>query len=95
MPVQLLMMPTAERHREFIIYFRPQGPKLRNLEMARIARAHLEARLRSDIVELGGLDQRVDHGGVLARINDHNNQNLHQLLPWNWKPTAAAAALAA
>jgi hypothetical protein len=60
--------------------------------MVRTARAHLanEARLRSEIVKLGG--QRVDHGGVLAHINDHKIQNLHQLLPWNWKPTAAALA---
>jgi putative tryptophan/tyrosine transport system substrate-binding protein len=29
---------------------------------------------------------------VLARINDHNIQKLDQLLPWNWKTTAAKLA---
>jgi hypothetical protein len=29
---------------------------------------------------------------VLARINEHSIQKLDQLLPWNWKPTAAKLA---
>jgi IS66 C-terminal element len=29
---------------------------------------------------------------VLARINDHNIQNLDQLLPWNWKAVPAKLA---
>jgi transposase len=29
---------------------------------------------------------------VLARIADHTIQNLDQLLPWNWKPSAAKLA---
>jgi hypothetical protein len=29
---------------------------------------------------------------VLARIADHTNQNLDQLLPWNWKLSAAKLA---
>jgi hypothetical protein len=29
---------------------------------------------------------------VLARINDHNIQNLEQLLPWNWKPSEVKLA---
>ena len=29
---------------------------------------------------------------VLDRINDHNVQRLDQLLPWNWKTTAAKLA---
>jgi hypothetical protein len=37
-PVQLLMVPAAEPHREFIICFPPQGPKLRNLEMVRTSK---------------------------------------------------------
>ena len=45
-----------------------------------------------ELTSLSLTAQRVDHGGVLARINGHNNQNLHQFLPWNWKPTAAALA---
>jgi hypothetical protein len=29
---------------------------------------------------------------VLARFNDHNIQKRDQLLPWNWKKTAAKLA---
>ena len=38
-------------------------------------------------------DPQVWLADVLARINDHNIQNLSQLLPWNWKamPVTLAA----
>jgi transposase len=35
--------------------------------------------------KLNAIDPLVWLADVLARINDHNIQNLSQLLPWNWK----------
>ncbi len=43
--------------------------------------------------KLNDVDPQAWLADVLARINDHNIQNLDQLLPWNWK--AAATKLAA
>jgi transposase len=43
--------------------------------------------------KLNDIDPHAWLADVLARINDHNIQNLDQLLPWNWK--AASAQLAA
>jgi transposase len=43
--------------------------------------------------KLNDVDPQEWLADVLARINDHNIQNLDQFLPWNWK--AAAAKLAA
>ena len=43
--------------------------------------------------KLNDVDPQAWLADVLARINDHNIQNLDQLLPWNWK--AASAKLAA
>jgi hypothetical protein len=34
---------------------------------------------------LNDADPQAWLADVLARINDHNIQKLHQLLPWNWK----------
>jgi hypothetical protein len=35
--------------------------------------------------KLNDVDPQAWLADVLARINDHNIQALHQLLPWNWK----------
>ena len=35
--------------------------------------------------KLNDVDPQAWLADVLARINDHNIQGLHQLLPWNWK----------
>ena len=43
--------------------------------------------------KLNDVDPQAWLADVLARINDHNIQELDQLLPWNWK--AAQARLAA
>jgi transposase len=39
--------------------------------------------------KLSGLDPQAYLADVLARINDHINPRLHELLPWNWKPLPA------
>ena len=41
---------------------------------------------------LNDVDPQAWLADVLARVNDHNIQNLDQLLPWNWKPTPAKLA---
>jgi len=41
---------------------------------------------------LNDVDPQAWLADVLARINDHNIQKLDQLLPWNWKTTAAKLA---
>jgi transposase len=40
--------------------------------------------------KLSGLDPQVYLADVLARINDHVIDKLHELLPWNWKPLEAS-----
>jgi len=42
--------------------------------------------------KLNGVDPQAWLADILARINDHNIQNLDQLLPWNWKPISAKLA---
>jgi transposase len=41
---------------------------------------------------LNDVDPQAWLADVLARINDHNVQKLHQLLPWNWKDERAKLA---
>jgi transposase len=41
---------------------------------------------------LNDVDPQAWLADVLARINDHHIQKLDQLLPWNWKTTAAKLA---
>jgi hypothetical protein len=41
---------------------------------------------------LNDVDPQAWLADVLARINDHNVQKLHQLLPWNWKNERAKLA---
>jgi transposase len=41
--------------------------------------------------KLNDIDPQAWLADVLARINDHNIQNLDQLLPWNWKATPASS----
>ena len=41
---------------------------------------------------LNDVDPQAWLADVLARINDHNIQNLDQLLPWNWKTAPAKLA---
>jgi transposase len=36
--------------------------------------------------KMSGLDPQAYLADVLARINDHINPRLYELLPWNWKP---------
>ena len=38
--------------------------------------------------KLNDVDPQAWLADVLARMNDHNIQALHQLLPWNWKLSA-------
>lgn len=40
--------------------------------------------------KLSGFDPQVYLADVLARINDHVIDKLHELLPWNWKPLEAS-----
>jgi hypothetical protein len=47
----------------------------------------------SRTAKMNDVDPQAWLADMLARINDHNIQNLDQLLPWNWK--AALAKLAA
>jgi len=42
--------------------------------------------------KLNDVDPQAWLADVFARINDHNIQNLDQLLPWNWKKTSAKLA---
>ena len=42
--------------------------------------------------KLNDVDPQAWLADVLARINDHNIQNLDQLLPWNWKLSSAKLA---
>jgi transposase len=42
--------------------------------------------------KLNDVDPQAWLADVLARIADHAIQNLDQLLPWNWKPSAAKLA---
>jgi transposase len=45
-----------------------------------------------ETAKLSGLDPQAYLADVLDRINDHMNNKLHELLPWNWKPLQASAA---
>ena len=44
--------------------------------------------------KMNGLDPRAWLADVLRRIADHPASRLHELLPWNWNPTAQAPATA-
>ncbi len=44
-----------------------------------------------ETAKLSGLDPQAYLADVLGRINDHKNNRLHELLPWNWKPLEANA----
>ncbi len=44
--------------------------------------------------KLNAVDPRAWLADVLRRIADHPASQLHELLPWNWNPTAQAAAAA-
>ncbi len=39
--------------------------------------------------KLSGLDPQAYLADVLARINDHINPRLYELLPWNWSKRPA------
>jgi transposase len=45
--------------------------------------------------KLNDVDPQAWLADVLARINDHNIQNLDQLLPWNWRPLDTRVSQAA
>jgi transposase len=48
-----------------------------------------------ETAKMSGLNPEAYLADVLARINDHPNPQLDELLPWNWSPSAAAKELAA
>ena len=39
-----------------------------------------------ETAKMNGLNPQAYLADVLARINDHINPRLYELLPWNWKP---------
>ncbi|ARW48410.1 hypothetical protein KOEU_23230 [Komagataeibacter europaeus] len=69
-------------------------------QAGRIIKAAQSGRLRSDtggdniadamtLIESAKLSRLNPHdylADVLARINEHKINRLHELLPWNWKP---------
>ncbi len=42
--------------------------------------------------KLNGIDPQAWLADVLARIADHRNTHIHELLPWNWKAQSARLA---
>ena len=42
-----------------------------------------------ETAKMNGLDPQAYLADVLDRIQDHKINRLAELLPWNWKPTAA------
>ena len=40
-----------------------------------------------ETAKMSGLNPEAYLADVLARINDHMNPKLDELLPWNWKST--------
>ncbi|RDD60538.1 IS66 family transposase, partial [Ferruginivarius sediminum] len=42
-----------------------------------------------ETAKLAGLNPEAYLADLLARINDHSNKRLDDLLPWNWQPAAA------
>jgi transposase len=44
-----------------------------------------------ETAKLNDLNPEAWLADILPRIDDHSNKRLHELLPWNWKPTAAGA----
>ena len=44
-----------------------------------------------EAAKLSGLDPQAYLADVLDRINDHMNNKLHELLPWNWTPRETTA----
>jgi hypothetical protein len=42
-----------------------------------------------ETAKLSGLNPEAYLTDVLARINDHPNKRLDDLLPWNWQPLSA------
>ncbi len=43
-----------------------------------------------ETAKLSGLNPQEYLTAILARINDHKINRLHELLPWNWKPLSKA-----
>lgn len=48
-----------------------------------------------ETAKMSGLNPEAFLADVLARVNDHLNSKLADLLPWNWIPLKAEAGLAA
>jgi transposase len=42
-----------------------------------------------ETAKLSGLNPEAYLTDILARINDHPNKRLDDLLPWNWQPLSA------
>ncbi len=39
-----------------------------------------------ETAKLNNVDPQAWLADVLARLADHDNRDLHALLPWNWRP---------
>jgi hypothetical protein len=63
----------------------------RNGSCAALRRAALMYTLMQT-AKLNDVDPQAWLADVLARINEHNIQNLDQLLPWNWEAQPATLA---
>jgi transposase len=48
-----------------------------------------------ETAKLNGVDPQAWLADVLARMADHANRDLHELLPWNWRPLNSALRAAA
>ena len=48
-----------------------------------------------ETAKLSGLNPEAYLADVLARIHDHMNPRLDELLPWNWAPLGSTKELAA
>lgn len=48
-----------------------------------------------ETAKMSGLNPEAYHADMLARIADHMNPKLDELLPWNWAAAGSARAQAA
>jgi len=48
-----------------------------------------------ETAKLNGVDPQAWLADVLAGMADHANRDLHELLPWNWRPLDSTVRAAA